>query len=197
MVVQTHAQGEKDNQPDNQPTTLNHQKTKTKTVHVHNISRVQVKKNHGGQSFFAVRLFRKARTVCMWEKTTEKEKARGKKAKHNARHEDLRRTRTVRRPGRCCRQPDREPRTLPVLSLFFKKEGGERGCSSLKKPRALSLARSLAQNGCSDCGGAYYVDIAAWCAKGPWNQANCQCIVRAESGEPHGKFRRPEKSFLH
>lgn len=25
-------------------------------------------------------------------------------------------------------------------------------------------------------------NVADWCAKGPWNQAQCQCIMRAESG---------------
>ena len=39
--------------------------------------------------------------------------------------------------------------------------------------------------GCSGCpcgSSTSYQDIAAWCAKYSWNQANCKCIVSHESG---------------
>jgi hypothetical protein len=47
------------------------------------------------------------------------------------------------------------------------------------------------------------VDIGAWCAKGPWNQAHCKCIANAESGEPHHatthtqKRKRPHHRKFH
>jgi len=40
-------------------------------------------------------------------------------------------------------------------------------------------------NDCSSCPcgtGTAPVDIAAQCARGPWNQACCECIIRHESG---------------
>eukprot|EP01039_Chlorochromonas_danica_P001183 gene1183-1292_t len=40
--------------------------------------------------------------------------------------------------------------------------------------------------GCASCpcgSSSNYQDVASWCAKySGWNQANCQCIMRAESG---------------
>eukprot|EP00286_Rhodomonas_abbreviata_P028551 CAMPEP_0181302132 /NCGR_PEP_ID=MMETSP1101-20121128/7802_1 /TAXON_ID=46948 /ORGANISM="Rhodomonas abbreviata, Strain Caron Lab Isolate" /LENGTH=125 /DNA_ID=CAMNT_0023407499 /DNA_START=67 /DNA_END=441 /DNA_ORIENTATION=+ len=39
--------------------------------------------------------------------------------------------------------------------------------------------------GCASCpcgSSSNYEDAAKWCAKYSWNQANCQCIMKAESG---------------
>lgn len=39
--------------------------------------------------------------------------------------------------------------------------------------------------GCSSCPcgtSTSYQDIATWCSKYSWNQANCQCIMKHESG---------------
>lgn len=51
-----------------------------------------------------------------------------------------------------------------------------------------TLAGSCGGNcpgGCASCpcgSSSNYVTISSWCAKHSWNQANCECIIKHESG---------------